>query len=67
MSLLISIQGSMVGLTKTYCLGLPEGEYNPDSNVHGANMGPIWGRQDPGGPHICPMNFAIWGVTPINN
>ena len=22
--------------------------------------GPIWGRQDPGGPHVCPMNFAIW-------
>ena len=24
-------------------------------------MGPIWGRQDPGGPHSGPMNFAIWG------
>ena len=23
----------------------------PDSDVHGANMGHIWGRQDPGGPH----------------
>ena len=23
-------------------------------------MGPIWGRQDPGGPHVDPMNFAIW-------
>ena len=23
-------------------------------------MGPIWGRQDLGGPHVCPMNFAIW-------
>ena len=33
----------------------------PDSMVHGANMGPIWGRQDPGGPHVDPMNFAIWG------
>ena len=32
----------------------------PDSKVHGANMGPIWGRQDPGGPHVVPMNFAIW-------
>ena len=31
----------------------------PDSKVHGANMGPIWGRQDPGGPHVDPMNFAI--------
>ena len=32
----------------------------PDIKVHGANMGPIWGRQDPGGPHVGPMNFAIW-------
>ena len=36
----------------------------PDSKVHGANMGPIWGRQDPGGPHVGPMTFAIWdGLT----
>ena len=33
----------------------------PNSKVHGANMGPIWGRQDPGRPHVGPMNFAIWG------
>ena len=33
---------------------------SPDSKAHGANMGPIWGRQDPGGPHVGPMNFAIW-------
>ena len=32
----------------------------PDSKVHGANMGPIWSQQDPGGPHVGPMNFAIW-------
>ena len=31
-----------------------------DSKIHGAYMGPIWGRQDPGGPHVGPMNFAIW-------
>ena len=31
----------------------------PDGKVHGANMGPIWGRQDPGGPHVGPMTFAI--------
>ena len=33
-----------------------------DSKVHGANVGPTWGRQDPGGPHVGPMNFAIWDV-----
>ena len=29
-------------------------------------MGPIWGRQDPGGPHVGPMNFAIWGIKTIS-
>ena len=37
-----------------------------DSKVHGDNMRPIWGRQDPGGPHVGPMNFAI-GVDNITN
>ena len=32
----------------------------PDSKVHGANTAPICGRQDPGGPHVGSMNFAIW-------
>ena len=35
---------------------------HPDGKVHGANMGPIWDRQDPGGPRVDPMNFAIWAV-----
>ena len=30
-----------------------------DSKVPGANMAPIWGRQDPCGPHVGPMNFVI--------
>ena len=38
--------------------------YSPDSKIHWDNMGPIWGRQDPGGPHIGPMNFAIGEVIP---
>ena len=29
----------------------------PDSKVHGANMGPTWGRQDPGGPHVGPRTL----------
>ena len=36
----------------------------PESKVLGANMGPIRGRQDPGGPHVGPMSFAIWDVIP---
>ena len=35
----------------------------PDSKVHGANMGLIWGRQHPGGSHVGPMNLAIWVDT----
>ena len=31
-----------------------------DSKVHGAIMGPIGGRQDPGGSRVGSMNFAIW-------
>ena len=40
--------------------GEPGPYFNSDSKFHGANMGPIWGRQDPGGAHVGPMNFAIW-------
>ena len=32
----------------------------PDRKVHGGNMGTIWSRQDPGGPHFGPINLAIW-------
>ena len=39
----------------------------PDSTVHGANIGPVWGRQDPGGPHVGPMNFVIWDMYSIEN
>ena len=34
-----------------------------DSKFHGANTGPTWGRQDPGGPHVGPMNLANWVLT----
>ena len=35
----------------------------PDNKVHGANVGPTRGRQDRGGPHVGPMNFAIWVIS----
>ena len=34
----------------------------PGNKVHEAYMGPTWGRQDPGGPHVGPMNLAIRDV-----
>ena len=48
-----------------FCSQSP-GPADPDSKVHGTNMGPTWGRQDPGGPHVGPMNFAIWGAKQTN-
>ena len=37
-------------------------EIVPENKVHGANMGTTWGRQDPGGPHVGHVNFAIWDM-----
>ena len=37
----------------------------PDSKIHGANMGPTWGRQDPGWPHVGHVNLAIWDVIEV--
>ena len=31
----------------------------PNRKVHGANMGPIWGRQDAGGSYVGTMNLAF--------
>ena len=38
----------------------------PDSNVHGANMGPTWVLSAPDGPHVGPMNLAIRVVIARN-
>ena len=35
-----------------------------ESKVHGANMGPTWALSAPDGPHVGPMNLAIWGPLP---
>ena len=32
----------------------------PDNKFYGANMGSIWSRQVPDGPHVGSLNFAIW-------
>ena len=29
-----------------------------NSKFHEDNMGPTWGQQDPGGPHVGPVNIA---------
>ena len=55
-------KGCLVRFSGTVAQGRPYFQYynKSDSKIHGANMGPIWGRQDPGGPGVGPMNFAIW-------
>ena len=37
----------------------------PESKVGEANVGTIWGREDPGRPHLGPMNLAIRDVKGI--
>ena len=39
---------------------------SPDSKIHGANMGPTWGRQDPGGPHVNPHEPCCLGIYRSN-
>ena len=36
-------------------------EHDPDSKVHGANMGPTWVLSATDGPHVGPMDLAIRG------
>ena len=40
-------------------------QHYPDSKVHGANMGPTWVLSVPDGPHVGPMNLAIWVCQPV--
>ena len=37
----------------------------PDSKVHGANLGPTWVLSAPDGPHVDPMNLAIWDTASV--
>ena len=55
----VSVFVSTIPYTIRHAIGIPV------RNVHGANMGPIWGRQGPGGPHGGPANFAIWDAFRI--
>ena len=38
---------------------------NPDSKVHGTNMGPTWVLSAPDAPHVGPMNLAIKEFTAV--
>ena len=45
-----------------YDVHWPKTDIIPDSKVYGPNMGPTSGRQGPGGPHVGPMDLAIWDI-----
>ena len=55
----ISTNGTHLVLDIHSSLSAGKVEGNPDSKVHGANMGPIWVLSAPDGPHVGPMNLAI--------
>ena len=59
---LISINQDVYNVSSTAIFVLP-GIATPDSKVHGANMGPTWLLSAPDGPHVRPMNVAIWDDT----
>ena len=48
-----------------YCVVRYSVHDSPDSKVHGANVGPAWGRQGQGGPHVGHVNLAIWIILEI--
>ena len=54
------MEASMVQIyEEVHLLNLNSKYSHPDSNAHGAIMGPTWGRQDPGGPHDGPTNCYL--------
>ena len=66
-SFMIWSSGSGLRTLNSWFVTVTEHQINPGSKVHGAHMGPIWGRKDPGGPHVGPMNFAIWEAYNASN
>ena len=38
------------------------GKEYPDGKIHAVNMGPTWGRQDPGGPQCGPRDPCYLGM-----
>ena len=56
----------MAQVVKSFCMGnnfrpsFCTINTTPDIKVHGANIGPIWCRQDTGGPHVGSWDHAIW-------
>ena len=54
---------SSLGMSNWWPWVHPINEIDPDSKVHGAYMGPTWGRQDPGGSHVGPIRGKYISIT----
>ena len=52
--IMTSWNGNIVRVTDLLGGEFSDHNDSPDSVVHGANMGPTWDRQDPGGPILAP-------------
>ena len=50
------------GLIISHGTDIRSSEIIPDSNFHGAHMGPTWVLSAPGGLHVGPKNLAIRDV-----
>ena len=50
------------GLLGNYYVIIHTNVNYPDGKIHRANMGPTWVLSAPDGPHVGPMNLAIWVV-----
>ena len=62
----LDLKGKLLtGKCKRYAMRSSNG--SPDSKVHGAYMGPTWGRQDPGWPHVGPMKLATKDSHSLKN
>ena len=46
----------------TALVNIPFTLEHSDSKVHGPNMEPTWGRQDPGGPHGGHIDLVMWVI-----
>ena len=56
---LVSVSACHDGPNRAEQQGLETFKRFPDSEVHGANVGPTWVPSTPDGPHVGPMNHAI--------
>ena len=61
------ISSHAMSIAATHSLNGGIDRTSPDGKVHGAYMGPTWGRQDPGGPMLAPWSLLSGRVLTQNS